>query len=61
VKIVATPSQPPVPAVSREPSLTVKKPHRERKLHTPARAQEKKPLSDKNRIKVAGWPEGQPT
>jgi hypothetical protein len=47
--------------VSREPSLTVKKPHRAGKLHTPARAQKKKPLSDKNRTKVAGWPEGQPT
>jgi hypothetical protein len=51
----------PVPAVSREPSLTVKKPLRERKLHTPARAQEEKPLSDKNRTKVAGWLESQPT
>jgi hypothetical protein len=39
----------------------VKKPLRERKLHTPARAQEKKPLSDKNRTKVAGWLESQPT
>jgi hypothetical protein len=32
--------------VSREPSLTVKKPIRGRKLHAPARAQEEKPLSD---------------
>jgi hypothetical protein len=39
----------------------VKKPLRGRKLHAPARAQEKKPLSDKNRTKVAGWPESQPT
>ena len=51
----------PVPAAPREPSLTVKKPHRGGKLHTPARAQKKKPPSDKNRTKVAGWPEGQPT
>jgi hypothetical protein len=49
VKVVATPSQPPVPAVSREPSLTVKKPHRERKLHAPARAQEVS-LSDKSNL-----------
>jgi hypothetical protein len=33
----------PVPAVPREPSLTVKKPLRGRKLHAPARVQEEKP------------------
>jgi hypothetical protein len=46
--------------VSREPSLTVKKPHRAGKLHTPARAQKKKPLSDKNRTKVAAGPKASP-